>query len=242
MKIKLSVNGLEVEAHYSDTEIETVHKPLLKRLAQLQRRPSSSRTVIFLSAPPGTGKSTLTAFWTWLAEQDSGLPAIQTLPMDGFHHYNSWLEQHNLRARKGAPETFNVEKLAQNLQDICSQQAASWPQYSRQLHEPVEAAIQVISPLVIVEGNWLLLDDERWALLRDYCDFSLFIRAPAGVLRERLIARKMAGGLSRQEAEAFYRRTDGPNVEKVLSQSVPASLTLEMESDGGYRLASPLTV
>ena len=36
----------------------------------------------------------------------------------------------------------------------------------------------VTAPVVIVEGNWLLLDDERWRTLMEYCDFSLFIRAP----------------------------------------------------------------
>ncbi len=38
--------------------------------------------------------------------------------MDGFHHYNSWLDTHNLRSYKGAPETFDVGKLAQNLRQI----------------------------------------------------------------------------------------------------------------------------
>lgn len=72
---------------------------------------------MFFSAPPGTGKSTLTAFWEFLSS-DGGMPPIQTLPMDGFHHYNVWLEAHNLRAYKGAPETFDVDRLAQHLRQI----------------------------------------------------------------------------------------------------------------------------
>ncbi|VDZ98090.1 ATP/GTP-binding protein [Salmonella enterica subsp. enterica] len=46
--------------------------------------------------------------------------------------------------------------------------------------------------------------------LAEFCDFSLFIRAPAETLRARLIGRKLAGGLSQAEAETFYERTDGP--------------------------------
>ncbi len=106
MKIELTVNGLKVQAQYSDDEIENVHKPLLRMLVALQtvnpqRRTvlaalqtvnPQRRTVVFLCAPPGTGKSTLTTFWEYLAQQDPELPAIQTLPMDGFHHYNSWLD------------------------------------------------------------------------------------------------------------------------------------------------------
>ncbi|MFQ8719424.1 MAG: nucleoside/nucleotide kinase family protein, partial [Enterobacter hormaechei] len=63
MKIGLTVNGLHVEAHYPDDEIENVHKPLLRQLAKLHSASASKRTIVFLSAPPGTGKSTLTAFW-----------------------------------------------------------------------------------------------------------------------------------------------------------------------------------
>ena len=93
------------------------------------------------------------------------------------------------------------------------------------------------TPIVIVEGNWLLRDDERWRALAAFCDFSLFIRAPAEALRARLVGRKLAGGLSPADAEAFYERTDGPNVERVLRESRPASLLLEMNATGEYRLA-----
>ncbi|MCI4508539.1 nucleoside triphosphate hydrolase, partial [Escherichia coli] len=164
MKIELTVNGLKVQAQYHVDEIENVHKPLLRMLAALQTVNPQRRTVVFLCAPPGTGKSTLTTFWEYLAQQDPELPAIQTLPMDGFHHYNSWLDAHQLRPFKGAPETFNVAKLAENLRQVVEGDC-TWPQYDRQKHDPVEDALHVTAPLVIVEGNWLLLDDEKWCKL-----------------------------------------------------------------------------
>lgn len=235
MKIGLMVNGLRVEAHYDDDEIENVHKPLLQRLARLHFANARRRTIVFLSAPPGTGKSTLTTFWESLSRQDPSLPEIQTLPMDGFHHYNDWLDTHNLRVYKGAPETFDVDKLAQNLRQI-REGEVTWPQYDRQKHDPVEDAIAVSAPIVIVEGNWLLRDDERWRALAAFCDFSLFIRAPAEALHARLVERKLAGGLSPADAEAFYLRTDGPNVRRVLENSRPADLTLEMAVSGAYRI------
>jgi hypothetical protein len=235
VNITLTINGLEVAAHFSDHAITTVHIPLLQRLAKLHATAPQKRTIVFLSAPPGTGKSTLTAFWAWLAGQDAELPALQTLPMDGFHHYNRYLDEHGLRPHKGAPETYNVAKLAQNLRQI-RQGQGTWPQYDRQLHDPQEGAVQVTAPLVVVEGNWLLLDDADWKALREYCDFSIFISAPAAALRQRLITRKQAGGLSEQEAMAFYQRTDGPNVERVLTSCLPADLTLAMTEQGDYRL------
>ncbi|EAA7633005.1 nucleoside/nucleotide kinase family protein [Salmonella enterica] len=236
MKIALTVNGLHVEAHYHDDEIEQVHKPLLQHLAKIHAAKFERRTIVFLSAPPGTGKSTLTTFWEYLSRLDDELPEIQTLPMDGFHYYNSWLEAHNLRDCKGAPETFNVDKLAENLRQVRAGEA-TWPQYDRQRHDPVEHAVVVTAPIVIIEGNWLLLHDERWRVLAEYCDYSLFIRAPAEVLRARLVGRKLAGGLSQAEADAFYEHTDGPNVRRVLENSRSADLMLEMTANGEYRLA-----
>ncbi|EGN9885620.1 nucleoside/nucleotide kinase family protein [Salmonella enterica] len=238
MKIALTVNGLHVEAHYHDDEIEKVHKPLLQQLAKIHAAKPERRTIVFLSAPPGTGKSTLTTFWEYLSRQDAGLPEIQTLPMDGFHYYNRWLEAHHLRACKGVPETFDVDKLAENLRLVRAGEA-TWPQYDRQRHDPVEHAVMVTAPIVIVEGNWLLRDDDRWRALAEFCDFSLFIRASAETLRARLIGRKLAGGLSQAEAETFYERTDGPNVRRVLESSLPADLMLEMTSTGEYRMACP---
>ncbi|POT56696.1 nucleoside/nucleotide kinase family protein [Citrobacter amalonaticus] len=235
MKIGLTVNGLHVEAHYDDDEIENVHKPLLQQLAKIDAANPERRTIVFLSAPPGTGKSTLTTFWEHLSRLDPRLPEIQTLPMDGFHHYNAWLDASHLRAYKGAPETFDVDKLAQNLRQIRTGEG-TWPQYDRQKHDPVEDAIVVTAPIVIVEGNWLLRNDERWQALAEFCDYSLFIRAPIDALRERLVSRKLAGGVSQADAEAFYQRTDGPNVRRVLENSLPADLTLEMTPAGKYRM------
>lgn len=233
MKISLHINGLTTTASYDEAEIETVHKPLLRRLGGLTS--AHHRTIVFLSAPPGTGKSTLTTFWEYLCAQDPALPELQTLPMDGFHHYNDWLEAHQLRGVKGAPATYDVDKLAQALARI-RRGEGNWPQYDRQRHDPVEDAIAVTAPLVIVEGNWLLLDDPRWQAVRQYCDFSIFIRAPQSALTARLVARKMAGGLSRAQAEDFFQRTDGPNVVTVLTHSLAADVTLIMDESGKLSL------
>lgn len=51
----------------------------------------------------------------------------------------------------------------------------------------------------------------------------------------RLVGRKLAGGLSQADAEAFYERTDGPNVRRVLDGSRSADFMLEMTVDGAYR-------
>jgi len=233
VNVTLKINGLETQACFNDQEVETLHKPLLKQLAEKQRQ-SQRRLIVFMAAPPGTGKSTLAAFWEYLTAQDSALPAIQALPMDGFHHYNDYLLANNLKQHKGAPQTFNVAKLTDALRAL-HQPESKWPQYDRNLHDPVENAITVKAPIVVVEGNWLLLNQPEWQSLRALCDYSVFISAQPELLSERLIGRKMRGGLTRQQAEEFFRTTDGVNVLRVLENSQPADMRLSMDEQGGYR-------
>ncbi|SUW62327.1 Pantothenate kinase [Buttiauxella agrestis] len=232
MNVTLIINGLETQAHFNDEEVDALHKPLLKQLAEKQKQ-LSRRLVVFLAAPPGTGKSTLVAFWEYLSAQEPGLTAIQALPMDGFHHYNDYLQAFNLRQHKGAPQTFNVQKLTDALRDLHKPES-HWPQYDRNLHDPVENAIAVTAPIVVVEGNWLLLNQPEWQALREHCDYSVFISAAPDMLSERLIGRKVRGGLTREQAEAFFQATDGPNVLRVLENSQPADMPLRMDDQGGY--------
>jgi pantothenate kinase len=140
VKIELTVNGLQVEAHYHDDEIENVHKPLLQQLAKIHAANPQRRTIVFLCAPPGTGKSTLTTFWEYLCAQILVYQRSRRCRWMASHHYNSWLDARNLRAYKGAPETFDVDTCAESASD--KEGEGFWPQYDRQKHDPVEEAIR----------------------------------------------------------------------------------------------------
>lgn len=233
MNVTLTINGLTTQAYFPSKDIERLHLPLLQRFSSLQRQ-QNRPLIVFLVAPPGTGKSTLSAFWQKLACETPELVSLQTLPMDGFHHRNGWLDTHGLRHRKGAPETFDLAKLTDAVLAL-RESGSRWPQYSRTLHEPVEGAISVTAPVLIVEGNWLLLNEPGWASLAALCDMSIFIEAEPNTLRERLVERKIRGGLSSQQAEDFYAMTDGPNVMRVLQHSQPADIRLKMTADNGYQ-------
>ena len=109
---------------------------------------------------------------------------------------------------------------------------ANWPFYDRRLHDVVPDAVAVTAPILLVEGNYLLLDDPAWRGMEH--NYSVFIRAEEESLRERLIERKVRGGLDRAAAEAFYEECDGPNVRLCLSHSLPADMTLRMLGDGRF--------
>lgn len=239
MDVSLNINGFETAAHYDDSAVESLFLPLLRELTARQRR-LGRRLIAFLAAPPAVGKSTLAAFLAMLSRQDRTLAPLQTLGLDGFHFHQDYLLSHALLRDgaeipmsqiKGAPETFDVEKLRHALADV-QRGDLLWPLYDRRLHDVVENAIPVTAPVLLIEGNWLLLRDPAWASLPR--DISVFITADEGSLRERLIRRKMRGGLARPDAEAFFRRSDGPNIRRCLSDSLPADHRWYMADDGSY--------
>ena len=241
----LTVNGLPLPALFDTEDVEEVFLPLLRRWSGLQEK-RKRRIILFLAAPPGTGKSTLALFLEALSRSTPGLTPLQAVGMDGFHHRQAYLKTHlipgtqtPLSSIKGAPETFDVAALVQKLAES-REGDPKWPLYDRQIHDVVDDQIQLAAPILLLEGNYLLLKEAPWTDLLPFRDGSLFLSADPGVLRERLVGRKMAGGSSRSEAEAYVERVDLSNIRRVLENSLPAEVTLRVEGHR-FRPMSPLT-
>ena len=88
---------------------------------------------------------------------------------------------------------------------------------------------------MILEGNYLLLDLDRWRDLKDFADYTVSVRAEETLLRERLISRRIKTGVAEDEAMRFVDFSDMPNVRLCLSRSMPADLQLEIDERGEYR-------
>ena len=240
---RLTVNGLVQKARYNEQTIEGLFLPLLRRLTGLFLR-RGQRVVAFLAAPPGTGKSTLGLLLEKLSQTSEGIAPVQVLGLDGFHYHADYIASHTvwrggeeipMREVKGCPETFDVDHLIEKLAHI-REGGIRWPVYDRARHDVIEDIMTVRKPIVLLEGNWLLLGDERWRELRHFADYTILVTARPSDLRERLIARKVQGGMERAAAEAFYEASDRPNVERVLKDSWPADETWVMLADGDYQL------
>ena len=234
MNIHLNINGFDVDAHFDDQSIRELFLPLLRELTQRQRE-LNRRLVVLLAAPPGAGKSTLAAFLEQLSNADPALTPLQALGMDGFHFHQDYILSHfigdtPMQRLKGTPESFDVTKLRQSLEAIRTQDIP-FPLYDRNLHDVVEDAISVSAPIVLLEGNWLLLDRPEWNLPGD---MRIFIDAEESLLRNRLLGRKMRGGASAEEASAHYERTDGPNIRLCRKCRRPADILWNMSGDGIY--------
>ena len=168
MEYNACINGYDITAHYSDENINEIFTPLLKRLTEMQKQ-KNGRLLVMLAAPPGAGKSTLLDFLEYLSKTTEGLKGIQTIGMDGFHHYQDYLLSHEIERDgqiikmveiKGAPITFDLKALTDRIKLVASGEKCGWPTYDRTLHNPVEDTIQIDSDIVLLEGNYLLLDED----------------------------------------------------------------------------------
>ena len=191
----------------------SLHPALVERLQQLATGP---RRLLGVVGPPGAGKSTLAG----LMAQALGERA-QAVPMDGYHLAQVELERLGRAQRKGAPDTFDARGYAALLRRLRQQapdEIVYAPDFRREIEEPVAGALPVFAttPLVITEGNYLLLDDDpAWVPVAGLLDEVWYLEVPAGLRLERLAARHMRFGRSREQALAWIAQTDEPNARRI---------------------------
>ena len=238
---EMIVNGLPQKIRYNADTVEHLFLPLLRRLTEMQRA-EARRILVFLAAPPATGKSTLAQFLEQLSRTEEDLPPVQALGMDGFHYPNRYLAAHTilrdgeklpLTSIKGAPETFDVPALAAKL-GAAREESVTFPVYDRRIHDVVPDAVTADAPILLVEGNWLLFDEEPWRDLCGLADHRLRIDAAPELLRDRLIARKVQGGSTTEDAVAFYEASDAPNILRFAAHAGAADDIWRMTADGDF--------
>ena len=77
----------------------------------------------------------------------------------------------------------------------------------------MDGAIAVLAstPLIIVEGNYLLGDDGPWAGIRGVLDEVWYLDVDEAIRHDRLLNRHMRWGRTREDALAWMASTDAPN-------------------------------
>ncbi len=180
------------------------------------------RRILGIAGPPGGGKSTVArAIVAELGEQ------ARLVPMDGFHLAQSELVRLGRRDRMGAPDTFDAAGYAALLTRLHGDEPVVYaPEFRREIEEPIAGAIAVPRevPLVVTEGNYLLL----WDGIRPLLDETWYVETDEELRVERLIQRHIEFGKTPEYARAWVMRSDEVNAALVAATAGTADVLVRL--------------
>ncbi|GAB2644913.1 nucleoside/nucleotide kinase family protein [Nocardia goodfellowii] len=191
------------------------------------------RYLLGVAGPPGAGKSTFAAGLRDALNTRAGEPVAAVAPMDGYHLRNAELRAAGTLARKGEPETFDAAGFVQNLRRLRDTPVGTpvpWPTFDRGVDEPTPGGIVFTEQrIVIVEGNYLLLDDadgQEWSSVRKLLDECWYLDADRRLLEKRLLRRHIRGGRTVGAARLKVQDTDFRNADRIAATRDRADLVL----------------
>ena len=157
--------------------------------------------------------------------------------MDGFHLANAELARLGLAGRKGAEDTFDSAGYVALLRRLRAQPADEViyaPDFRREIEQPIAGAIPVpaSAPLIVAEGNYLLLNCGHWSKLRELLDEVWYVEVDHSLRRQRLIDRHERFGRSPEAARAWVARTDDPHAALLESTKSRADVVFRWEESG----------
>lgn len=204
------------------------HTPLADALADRLHAllARGGRRLLGIAGAPGAGKSTLAA------QVAAALgDACVVVPMDGFHLAQTELERIGRADRKGAPDTFDADgyvTLLQRLRAPRPGHVVYAPEYRRDLRNPVAGAVAVPAevPLIVTEGNYLLLDAHGFAPVAGLLDEAWFVAPDDDVRLARLVARHERFGKAPAAARAWSTGPDAANARLVAPTAVRADVVV----------------
>ena len=204
----------------TEIDYETLRQVILDR-------GQSKRSLTALAGPPASGKSHIANALCRDLNKYSPDSAV-VLPMDGYHLDNALLEKRGIRDRKGAPHTFDIAGFIHILQRISlgDEMDIAVPVFDRSL-ELSRAAGRLIPRTarhILVEGNYLLLDQPEWRDLAGFFTTTVMITAPRSLLERRLMQRWQ--NLSPTQAREKCESNDLPNADLVMNSSMSTEFNL----------------
>ncbi|KAI8574477.1 hypothetical protein RHMOL_Rhmol01G0357100 [Rhododendron molle] len=169
------------------------------------------------------------------------------LPMDGFHLYRHQLDAmevvippfmtllmsvcYGITCLFGepAPWTFDPELLLKCLTTLRVQGSVYAPSFDHGVGDPVQDDIFVNlqHKVVIVEGNYLLLDKGVWKDISSFFDEKWFIEVDIETAMQRVLKRHILTGKPPDVAKWRIEHNDRPNAELIMKSKKNADLIIK---------------
>lgn len=186
----------------------------------------SNRYLVGIAGAPASGKSTLAAELARRLNAQGRKTVV--VPMDGFHLDNAILDARGLRPRKGAPETFDAPGFLRLVYALKSGEEVFAPLFDRTRDIAIAGAVAVppAARVVIVEGNYLMFNEDPWLELADLWDVSVRVDVAMPELRARLIQRWLSLNHSPSVATRRAEGNDIPNAQRVIDRALPCDFDL----------------
>jgi putative kinase len=216
-------------------EVEQFYDPLALELIKLSG--NQNRALVAIAGPPGSGKTAFASVLTTVINIELKSEQAVLIQQDGWHYPNSYLDSHlihhqgediPLRQLKGSPETYDTRAAYDFLKKIKQGQSLGYPVYSRQLHDPIPDA-GIIRPdqhIIILEGNYWLLQEAAWQPFQALFDATIFLTALPEKLVDGLRQRHLRGGKTIEFTQKHMNKVDLPNIERVLNHSAEAQIVV----------------
>jgi len=175
---------------------------------------------IGLAGAPGSGKSTLANLLITRLKE-----ILVVIPLDGYHYYRSELDQMKNSSQayiyRGAPFTFNSQKFYSDLAKAHKSRTGIFPSFDHHIKDPIENAIHLSTDhkIILVEGNYLLLNSEPWYSIRKLFDETWLLDIPIEVSNDRVAKRHVSTGMTEYQALERVRQNDDINAKLIAKES-----------------------
>ena len=175
---------------------------------------------IGLAGAPGSGKSTLANLLITRLKE-----ILVVIPLDGYHYYRSELGQMKNSSqaylRRGSPFTFNSQKFYSDLAKAHKSRTGIFPSFDHHIKDPIENAIHLSTDhkIILVEGNYLLLNSEPWYSIRKLFDETWLLDIPIQVSNDRVAKRHISTGMTEYQALERVRQNDDINAKLIAKES-----------------------
>lgn len=184
---------------------------------------STSRYMVGIVGMPGSGKSTLARNVAQIINSIQEDTCAVVLPMDGYHYRKADLDAFDdpkeAHARRGAPWTFDAQAFVDMVVRVGDTRVEEiWaPTFDHRHGDPVERGV-CIAPqhsIVLVEGNYLLLEQPPWNVLRNVFDETWYIDCDIEESLSRVFHRQTRNGAPARVARHRIETNDRLNAEDI---------------------------